>query len=525
MIPVVSVEQMRRIDELATRRCGIPSVLLMEQAGRSVVDELVRRYGSLEGVPMLVVAGKGNNGGDGYVAARHALRCGADVTLLLVSAIGELKGDAKTNFEILRGLRDKRLEIKTSLRAVTYPRKNYRFIVDALFGTSFHGDVKGNPRKVIDWINAQSDATVVAVDIPSGLDAESGRSGKTAVSADLTVTMAFPKPGLFVDHGPVLSGSVVVADIHIPRFLAEEKQVRVHLVEREDVSRTLPARPKNAHKHSVGKVFVLAGSKGLTGAALMSSLAAMKAGAGAVALGVPSSAFSAVSRRTMEVMPLELPSTSAGSVAATALSLIEERMEWADISLIGPGLSRNAETQKLVGAILERATKTLVVDADALQAFASGLRRTKVVRRGRLVLTPHLGEFSRMISRSAKEIEGAKLKLARAYAKDSGAVLVLKGAPTLVVDPSGEVFVNSTGNPGMATAGSGDVLGGIIAALAGQGNAPLQAAINGVYVHGLAGDLARDERGEMGMLAGDILEHVPMALSSLAARPGFRKTV
>jgi NAD(P)H-hydrate epimerase len=509
---------MKEIDESATRRFGIPPLLLMEQAGRSVVEEIEHRYGALAGATVLIVAGKGNNGGDGFVAARHALHRGAMVTLLLAGNKEELHGDAKTNYDIVQNIDDERLSIVSSFATDGFAHQSFDFIVDAIFGTSFHGEAKGEFKTIIEWINAQVDSTIVAVDVPSGLEADTGECGPAGVKAELTVTMALPKIGFYVNRGPELSGSIAVADIHIPRRSAEGSSSRIFLIQEADVSRKLPLRPRNAHKHSVGKIFVLAGSKGLTGAALLSSMSAMKAGAGAVILGIPSAVFPAVSRRTLEVMPMELPSTGEGTVALSASKLIDQRVKWADVLLLGPGLSRNSETKELIGRTISSSTKTLVIDADGLNAMSENPHLLRDRKCNDAVLTPHLGEFSRLISLDAAKIEHDKIELARTFATENRVVLVLKGAPTMVASPLGDVFINSTGNPGMATAGSGDVLGGIIAALLGQGNSPLDAAINGVYIHGRAGDMARDEIGEMGMVASDIMRRVPLALKLAGAK-------
>jgi NAD(P)H-hydrate epimerase len=238
----------------------------------------------------------------------------------------------------------------------------------------------------------------------------------------------------------------------------------------------------------------------------------MKSGAGAVVLGIPEAVFSVVARRTLEVMPFALPSTPEGSVASSAMSAIDQKMTWADVLLVGPGLSQNRETQDLVRRIVTTSTKTIVVDADGLNALAAdssilGRRKSR-----RIILTPHVGEFSRLLRITSKEIEKNKIEIARTFARDNNVVLVLKGAPTVIAEPKGRVFVNPTGNPGMATAGSGDVLSGIIAALVGQGNGTVDAAVNAVFVHGLAGDLARQELGELGMIASDIMKKVPSAL-------------
>lgn len=515
MLPILNAQEMKDVDARAMRIFSIPSTVLMENAGRCVVEEMEKRWGSLDGKSILVIAGKGNNGGDGFVAARYAHERNAEVTVSLVGNERELRGDALLNFEKLRGIHDGRLSIERSFSAARLTRRKFNFVVDAIFGTSFRGEVSGRFAKVIRWVNEGHKGTIVAIDIPSGVDASTGECRGDAVRADLTVTMAFPKIGLYFGKGRAYSGSISVADIGIRETMTDAESFRLFLVEETDVWNALPVRPVDAHKHSVGKIFILAGSRGLTGAALLSSRSAMRAGAGAVVLGVPSAVLATVARRTLEVMPLELDSTSQGTVALTAIDAVEEKISWADVVLVGPGLSQHPETQELARRVISRSAKSMVVDADGLNALVDNRSILRKRKGGRIVLTPHVGEFARLTKIPSTEIERNKVELGREYAQKNNVVLVLKGAPTIVADPSGKVFVNPTGNPGMATAGSGDVLAGIIAALIGQGNDVLQAAVNGAYVHGAAGDFAREKMGEMGMVASDILAMVPSALKTL----------
>ena len=506
---------MKEIDELAVRQFGIPSLLLMENAGRSVVEEIEHRFGSVEAANVLVVAGKGKNGGDGFVAARHAVQRGANVTVLFFGDETETQGDVKTNYDILKRMGDARLTILRSFKEKEFTQKRFDLIVDAIFGTSFHGEIRGKFRAVVEWINRQHDSKIIAVDVPSGLDASTGRCSSTVVKACLTVTMALPKIGLCLGRGREVTGSISVADIQMPGRLIKKYRSKLFLTEERDIQSGLPVRSITAHKQSVGKIFVLAGSKGLTGAALLCSQSAMKAGAGAVVLGVPSAVFSSVARRTLEVMPYELPSTSEGSVGISAMQLIGAKMKWADVMLVGPGLSQNSETVEIIQKVIATTEKTLVVDADGLNALSKNLVLLKRRKCKSVILTPHLGEFSRLISQTVGDIEKDKIEVARSFARKNDVVLVLKGAPTIIAAPDGDIFVNPTGNAGMATAGSGDVLAGVIAALVGQHNTPVQAAINAVYVHGRAGDIARDDVGEMGMLASDIMNRVPRVLKVL----------
>ena len=515
VLPLVSAHAMREIDSLATRKFGIASQALMENAGRSVVEEIERQWGSLSGRSLLIVAGKGNNGGDGFVAARYALQRHAFVTLFPMGNERDVRGNAKSNYESLKRTRNDRLTIVRTFKPKDFSRKGFDFIVDAIFGTSFHGDVRGDYKKVIDWMASRRTSKIIAVDIPSGLDATTGACSTAVVRADLTVTMAFPKIGLYLGKGRQYTGKVSVADIQIPRVLAKGKMSATFLVEERDVRDALPVRPVDAHKHSVGKIFVLAGSKGLTGAALLSSQSAMKSGAGAVVLGIPATVFPTVARRTLEVMPISLPATREGSLALQGFDDINKKIDWADVVLLGPGISRRPQTQDLIRRIIVTCKKSMIIDADGLNAVATDCSILNRRKSRWVILTPHLGEFSRLARISADEIEKNKIEAARVFAKKYDVVLVVKGAPTIVVDPKGKVFVNPTGNPGMATAGSGDVLAGIIAALLGQGNRAIHAAINGVFVHGYTGDRVSGRLGEMGMLASDLLNEIPFALKDL----------
>jgi len=506
---------MMDLDERAVHQFGMPSILLMENAGRSVVEEIERRFGPIAGASILVASGKGKNGGDGFVAARHALQRGANVTVLLLGAQTELQGDVKSNYDILKNAVGARLNLSHSFKEKEFSRMRYDFIIDAIFGTSFHGEIHGRFKTVVEWINSQKKSRIIAVDIPSGVNASTGECSSVCVKAELTVTMALPKVGLYLGKAREATGSVAVADIQMPAPLMNQLKSQQFLVEEKDVQQGLPVRSIEAHKQSVGKILILAGSKGLSGAALLCSQSAMKAGAGAVVLGIPSAVFSTVSRRTLEVMPFELPSTSEGSSAYSSIESLVPKMKWADVILIGPGLSENPETVKLIQKIIATSSKTLVIDADGLNALSKDISLLKKRKCESVILTPHLGEFSRLSGLSVEEIDKNKIEIARSFARKNNVVLVLKGASTIVADHEGNIFVNSTGNPGMATAGSGDVLAGVIAALVGQHNTPVQAAINGVYAHGRSGDIARDELGEMGMLASDIMRRIPAVLKHL----------
>jgi hydroxyethylthiazole kinase-like uncharacterized protein yjeF len=520
---VATAKEMQWCDRTAIARYGIPSIVLMENAGRSAADAIERELGSMEGKLVYVICGKGNNGGDGIVAARHLHNRSAIVKVFLAGKKQQVKGDAEINLRLMsRAIKTDNSQTLQLVDGVTSRilRKQSApdVVIDAIFGTGFSGAVKGEYEKIIQWING-CQASVASIDIPSGVNADNGEVVSHAVKADFTVTMGLRKVGLLVSQGREYSGKVHVADLGIPQELYARSGIRTWLVQREDVRKILPRRRLDAHKHSVGKIFILAGSKGLTGAAVMSSNSAMRAGAGAVILGIPRSLFPIVAKKVTEVMPHPLEENEDQSIGRKSRTQVKRFVEWADVVVIGPGLGRNEETQELILNLVRSMTKPMLIDADGLNALASDLSVLKK-RRSETILTPHTGELSRMIGLSSMEIEGNRVEIARTWARKLNVILVLKGAPTVTATPGGNVFINSTGNPGMATAGSGDVLTGTIAGLWGQHVTGSDAAVSGVFVHGLAGDIAQAKYGEMSLVATDILRALPFALRRVQSKGG-----
>ena len=514
---IVSSEEMRWCDETAINQYGIPGMLLMENAGRGVVEIIKLIFPALESQKVLVVCGKGNNGGDGFVIARLLSNSNAQIQVLLMASPSELKGDAKTNFILLQRIAKKSSHHITLHRyskrlLSTLPRPD--IIVDALFGTGFTGSVRKPFADVLAWLNKQR-AQIVAVDIPSGVNGTSGVVENIAVRADRTVTFGSLKSGLLCNQGREHVGTLSVVDIGIPNSITHDKRFQISLVEQADVRRSIPKRPMHAHKYSVGKVLVLAGSKGLTGAAALCSTAALRAGAGAVVLGTPEPVYPILARKLTEVMTFPLPATSDGTLSLAALDGIHEKLSWADVLVIGPGLSQNPETQQLILKLLLEHRGKILVDADGLNAIAAnGISKFRTAR-AQFILTPHVGEFSRLTGLHSLEVERHRIEAARVLAKQVGATIVLKGVPTVTALKNGSCFINSTGNPGMATAGSGDVLSGIIAGLWAQGMPDGEAAYAGVYLHGLSGDYAAKKLGERSLLANDLLEYLPAAMQLL----------
>jgi NAD(P)H-hydrate epimerase len=534
---LTTAEQMQHLDAVAINTFGISSLVLMENAGRAFVDVLEQYAAPLDNKSVFMLCGKGNNGGDGFVIARHLSNRGARVHVVLLASRRDVKGDAKTNLEILRKMIaskkssvtfDEILSTKkfSTLSKATSSLTPFRrregeslIIVDAIFGTGFQGEVKGLYRDVIQWMNSQK-AFVASVDIPSGVNATTGVVENVAVKADLTVTMGLAKIGHYVGEGREHAGNVAVVDISIPRFVLQhaEKQIRRHpetyRVELRDVREALPKRPLTAHKYSVGTVLVIAGSRSFIGAPFMTALSAMRAGAGAVILAIPKSLHSALTRKATEIMVLPLAETDEGTISKEAFETIEQRLGWADVVALGPGLSQNLETRRLVHKLVREIDKPLVLDADGLGMIASDVsilrRRTSAT-----VITPHVGELRLLTKLDRDFIETHRVEVARSQAKHLGSILVLKGSPTATGTPRGVVYLNSTGNPGMATAGSGDVLTGIISSFLAQGMSPEVAAYAGVFVHGAAGDIAAKKFGERAMMAMDIADCLGEALKGI----------
>lgn len=513
MQTLLSADEMHRCDGVVATVLGLNGLTLMENAGRGVAQWIQQRFGPLAGTTIAVFCGKGNNGGDGLVAARHLANSGALVNVILLDR--PTRGDAATNAAILRKTARLLPEVLSIHNATPSHFADLRpdLIVDAIVGTGFSGPVSKKYASIIDWINRQA-VPRIAIDIPSGIHGTTG-IGPIAVKADYTLTLAAMKHGLLCNDGRDKCGLIEVLDIGIPGKILSDVKPPVRLVTRIDVRSCLPMRASTVHKYSAGKVYILGGSKGYTGAAVLAAASALRVGAGAVVLGVPESVYSIVAKKLTEVIVEPLPSTSKGSVSAAALDTIIGRMAWADTILIGPGLSQEEETGSLVRTLITRATGRLVLDADALTSMAGESRSILKKTGATCVLTPHTGECSHLIGIAAKEIDAKRIEHARAAAKMLGSIMVLKGAPTVTATPEGDVFVNSTGNPGMATVGSGDVLSGIITGLWAQGMDPVQAGYGGVYLHGSSGDIAAGKFGQRSVVAGDLITFLPDALTAV----------
>jgi NAD(P)H-hydrate epimerase len=501
---------MQQIDRRAIDDLGIPGLTLMENAGRGAYEMIVRHFGEVKAKSVVVVCGKGNNGGDGFVVGRCCKENGARVEVFLLCSKSEVKGDAAANLAAA----DK---AGIPIHEITDPKQfvikdDIWLIVDAIFGTGFQGDIKPPLDRIVEKMNAAK-SIIVAVDCPSGLDGASGRVSSPTVKADLTVTFGLPKIGQALYPGKAYCGLLEVVDIGYPAGLDDD--ITTHLIMHEDAARLLPARRFDAHKGDYGKLFVLAGSIGYTGAAALTSLSALRSGTGLVILGIPASLNSILETIVTEVITKPLPDVKKGGHLATrGMGEIRQQIAWADALAIGPGIGTHHETMELVTRLVQQIDKPAVLDADGLNIIAKNREALKH-HKAPLVISPHLGEFSRLTGLTIEQINQNRFGLAKSFAAEYDLVLILKGAPSIVALPSGEIYINQSGNDGMATAGSGDVLTGLIGGFLAQGMSAGSAAILATYAHGLAGDIAAEELGRRGMIAGDILDMVPEGLVEL----------
>lgn len=519
MIKIVTAEEMREKDRYTIEEIGVPGVVLMENAGAAVA-RIVQR--ELEGIPdplVYIFCGKGNNGGDGFVAARHLWNQGIYLKVFCIVPEDQITGDALINFRILRNMKVP-LEFISSVEALS-PLENHApdVVVDALLGTGIKGPVRGLAKEVIDFINHNLGTRVVAVDLPSGLNASSPEIAGSAIRADITVTMGLPKYCHALYPARNCVGELYIADIGIPPFVLNKDDVKVAMLEAEDI--VLPFRYADAHKYECGRVAVLAGSEGYTGAAALTAEAALKIGAGLVVLGIPQSLHPTMEQKLTEVITRPLPETAEHTIGKKSLPAIRELLEWCDVLALGPGLGRSQEVQKTVISILENFDKPVVIDADALFALANHRELLEQGSHPHWVLTPHSGEFLRFFPEESKEsLNVHRIERAREFAAGHGVTLLLKGAPAMVAMPDERVFLNSTGNPGLASGGTGDVLTGFIAGLLAQRFTPDEAAYTANFVHGYVADYVVEQESVYTLTAGDLIRHLGPALNRFLENSG-----
>ncbi|HTP22842.1 MAG TPA: NAD(P)H-hydrate dehydratase [Solirubrobacteraceae bacterium] len=500
--PLPDAGEQRALDEWAIGERGIPGVELMERAGAGLADLV----GELAPAGRVVaVCGKGNNGGDGFVAARLLRDRGREVDVLLLGEVEDLRGDARVNAERLPGPGARPFDGGVLDGAAA--------IVDAILGTGFSGEPREPAAGAIEAINrASANACVVACDVPSGVDASTGEIAGGAVTARATATFHAAKPGLWIDPGKTHSGDVRVIDIGIPAGGPGEPQVGLIS---DRASDGIPRRGRASNKFAAGSVLVCGGSLGLTGAPCMASEAAMRAGAGYVTACVPSSLMQIFGSHLLEVMSVPLPDTH-GSLEPRGVETVLERSDRSDAVVLGPGLGRAPEAQEFARQLARYAPVPLLLDADGLNAHAGSLSLL-AEREAATVLTPHAGELARLLETDSAAIGAHRLQSARRAAKEAQAILVLKGDDTIVAAPDGRTAVNRGGAPALATAGTGDVLSGVVGAFLAKRMDPFQAACAAVFVHARAGMLAAQAIGPEGVIARDVIAALPRALAPRAA--------
>jgi NAD(P)H-hydrate epimerase len=513
---LVTAAEMQAMDRMTIERFGIPGRVLMENAGREAARVFRAHVPEAAGRPVGVLAGPGNNGGDGHVIARCLAAAGYRVTVFLLGSADRVRGDAAENLRLLTALAVPLVEVPDEA-AFDRQAPRMRTIgawVDAVFGVGLGKPVEGLFRSAIELVNAAS-CPVVSVDLPSGLDADSGMPLGACVRAQVTVTFGFPKIGLLTHPGAGFAGTVEVVDIGIPGAVAELVAPRQRLLTPEAVRRMLPQRAADAHKGLTGHLLVVGGSPGKTGAAAMAATAALRVGAGLATVAAAEKLNPVLEALSLEAMTAPLPDGGTGVLGAAAGAGLAALCRGKTCLAVGPGLGMAPETGELVRGLVRSAEVPVVIDADGLNHLAAHLEALDGLR-APVVLTPHPGEMARLAGTDAAAVQRDRIGCARRLAVGRGVHVVLKGARTLVAHPDGSVFLNPTGNPGMASGGMGDVLTGAIAGLICQGASPAEAACAGVYLHGAAADALAASVGPQGYLAGEVLRALPAALARVA---------
>ncbi|MDH5509779.1 MAG: NAD(P)H-hydrate dehydratase [Nitrospinota bacterium] len=515
MIKVVTAEQMRGIDERTINEKKIPGLILMENAGSSVAAAVVEKFGEVFDLSVSVFAGKGNNGGDGFVAARRLVNMGADVTVFLVAEKKDMKGDAAVNmaaFEAMGG----------AIKEITEERhlNNFRIkfmhsaiMVDALLGTGLSSAPRGMSGRMIHVIN-EAGAYKVAVDVPSGMDSDRGQIPGDCVWADVTVTLGLPKVGLLTYPARARAGKLVIADISFPSIVVAESPCAAFLLEESDIRNRMPQRGVDSRKGSYGHLAMACGSVGMGGTAAMAGQAALRIGAGLVTAAAPEKMAGVYETSVPEMMSLPLPQTPGGAIAEEAAEIFIKFTEGKTAALLGPGLRTDQSTARFIRKVLVGTKIPLVLDADGLNMIASDISVISE-RKAPTILTPHPGEMARLTGKSIADIQADRLGEAEALAKATGAVVVLKGAGTIIAGPEGPPRINLTGNHGLAKGGSGDVLAGMIAGLLAQGTASTAAAEAAVWLHGRCADIYAEDHDPRTMLPMEIIGLIPRAVTAL----------
>lgn len=508
---IVTPNQMREIDAAAMETYGIPGVVLMENAGRKVAEEVIRLTGN-QRKEVVMLAGKGNNGGDVMVAARHLFNYGMPVQVFLIGELNSLKGDAALNAGILTkmGVPIEFLSTAGGIEPLTKALEWGCIAVDGIFGTGFRNKAEGICLRAIRAVN-ESGCTVVSVDIPSGIDGKTGQIIGECICADRTVTFGFPKVGLLQYPGAGYVGDLVVADISIPRDITVGSEGDITALTGEYVSSIIPERKADAHKGNCGKAVIIGGSEGMSGAVVLASAGCLNSGSGLVRTVLPGALNYVLENRIAEVVSVPLGKGTHFKLDRDTRDRLKAALDWADAVAIGPGMGVDRDRVNFLEFVLANTRVPMVLDADALNCLALDM---KLLHRaaGPVIITPHPGEMARLTGLEVGEIQRDRVGIAKTFAREWDTIIVLKGANSVIAHPGGNIYINTGGNSGMASGGMGDVLTGVIASFTAQGLEPIEAACAAVYVHSRAGDFLSEQKGIHGLTAMGLADCVPMAI-------------
>lgn len=513
---LVKASEIQEMDRITIQELGIPGAVLMENAARGATRVFLEHFAPPADSHVVVLCGRGNNGGDGYVMARYLQQAGIRVTVILLSKMNKISGDALINLKVIKQMGLEILEVPDAKRWGTKRRviRDCDFIIDGILGTGLNSPVKGFYGQVIKYVNSLG-KPVMAIDIPSGLNADTGQIMGVAIKAELTATFGFPKVGHLIFPGVDLVGRLVRIDIGIPDSVADQVPMSSVMTDPGDLSHLFAMEEQDIHKGNRGHLLVLSGSTGKTGAAALTALGALRAGAGLVTLGVPKSLNPILEAKLTEAMTEPLPETSDGSLSLRAEKEIRALMDGKTALALGPGLSTNPETTGLVRRIVAGSRLPMVIDADGLNALSQDPTSISNCRES-AILTPHPGEMARLIGIKTSAIQHDRIGTSIQFVNKYGCHLVLKGARTLIAQPDGKLYVNPTGNPALSSGGAGDVLTGLIGGFLARGWPMAEAAIAGVYLHGMAADYLAEDMGQVGVLAGQLLDVLPELMFSLS---------
>jgi ADP-dependent NAD(P)H-hydrate dehydratase / NAD(P)H-hydrate epimerase len=514
---VVTSKEMRELDRLTIEKFRVPSLVLMENAGEAIAAALIERFGKIAKRGVLIICGKGNNGGDGLVVARRLKKKSIPCEVALLGRKEDISPDAAENLRAYLKVKGKVFEATADQPALLRERlKGKKLVVDAILGTGLQENVRGPFAEAIALINS-SGVPVLAVDVPSGLDSDSGRPLGAAIKADMTVALGYPKLGEVIYPGVSCVGELVVADIGIHADAVEEVRPRAELLEEEGMGRLVPEREPDSHKGSYGHLLVMAGSRGKTGAAVLACRAPMRVGAGLVTLAAPRSLNDILAGALVEAMTEPLKDNDDEVMEPLGDHEWRRLLEKKSAVLFGPGVGVNDSTRGALWWLLRNLAMPCVIDADGLNLLAGNVERLGGAKRPP-VLTPHPGEMARLIGADTATVNRDRVGVARSFAEAHRCYVVLKGARTVIAAPDGRIFINPTGNAGMASGGMGDALAGILGGLLAQGFAVEDALKLGVFLHGFAGDRVAMVKGQIGLVASDVIEALPEGLRDLKAK-------